>query len=179
MVSNSGYLKNRYVGQLYYFIAEKDSKNLQNNLYFKLYRSGINVFKNYPIMGVGNKNYRVESCGDVDKVIKYNYKCTTHPHQIYIELLSEHGFLGTSFLIFTFFLLIFRNFKKIIQSQNYIQIGAFVYLLSIFLPLIPSGSFFSDFNITFFFINLSLLYAVNKKTNIFYVEKKTKNSNFE
>ena len=179
VVSNSGYLKNRYVGQLYYFIAEKDSKNLQNSLYFKLYRSGINVFKNYPIMGVGNKNYRVESCGDVDKVIKYNYKCTTHPHQIYIELLSEHGFLGTSFLIFTFFLLIFRNFKKIIQSQNYIQIGAFVYLLSIFLPLIPSGSFFSDFNITFFFINLSLLYAVNKKTNIFYVEKKTKNSNFE
>ena len=52
------------------------------------------------------------------------------------------------------------------------EIGAFVYLLSIFLPLIPSGSFFSDFNITFFFINLSLLYAVNKKTNIFYVEKK-------
>ena len=86
VVSNSGYLKNRYVGQLYYFIAEKDSKNLQNSLYFKLYRSGINVFKNYPIMGVGNKNYRVESCGDVDKVIKYNYKCTTHPHQIYIEL---------------------------------------------------------------------------------------------
>ena len=103
MVSNSGYLKNRYVGQLYYFIAEKDSKNLQNSLYFKLYRSGINVFKNYPIMGVGNKKLQSRVMWRCRQGYKIHYKCTTHPHQIYIELLSEHGFLGTSFLIFTFF----------------------------------------------------------------------------
>ena len=56
-------------------------------------------------------------------------------------------------------------------SQNYIQIGAFIYLLSTFLPLLPSGSFFSDFNITLFFINFSLMYGVNKSTNIFFQKK--------
>ena len=171
LVSNSIYLKNRYVSQFYYYVLEKDSKNITNSLYYKLYRSGYNVFKNSPILGVGNKNYRIETCGDFEKVIKYKYKCTTHPHQVYIEFLSEHGFLGTFILLSLFFSLIFKNIKKILRSQNYIQIGCFVYLLSVFLPLIPSGSFFSDFNITFFFINLSVMYAVSKKTNIFFVEK--------
>ena len=178
LITNSNYLKNRYVGQFYYYLSEKDSKAVKKSLYYKLYRSGFNVFKNSPLLGVGNKNYRIEACGDVKKVIKFNYKCTTHPHQTYIELLSEHGFIGTLILLASFFLLIFKNLKKIIFSKNYIQIGSFVYLLSVFLPLLPSGSFFSDFNITFFFINLSFLYAVNQNTNIFYVEKNFKNSNF-
>ena len=178
LITNSNYLKNRYVGQFYYYLSEKDSKAIEKSLYYKLYRSGFNVFKNSPLFGVGNKNYRIEACGDVKKVIEFNYKCTTHPHQTYIELLSEHGFIGTLILLASFFLLIFKNLKKIIFSKNYIQIGSFVYLLSVFLPLLPSGSFFSDFNITFFFINLSFLYAVNQNTNIFFVEKNFKNSNF-
>ena len=60
-----------------------------------------------------------------------------------------------------------QNLKKIIQSKNYIQIGAFIYLVINFVPIIPGGSFFSDFNITFFMLNLSLMYAVDNKTNIF------------
>ena len=178
LITNSNYLKNRYVGQFYYYLSEKDSKAIEKSLYYKLYRSGFNVFKNSPLFGVGNKNYRIEACGDVKKVIEFNYKCTTHPHQTYIELLSEHGLIGAFILLASFFLLIFKNLKKIIFSKNYIQIGSFVYLLSVFLPLLPSGSFFSDFNITFFFINLSFLYAVNQNTNIFFVEKNFKNSNF-
>ncbi len=177
-VISSDYLKNRYVGQMYYYFANKDSKNIQNSLYYRLYKSGFNVFKNSPILGVGNKNYRIETCkSNLEKIKKNNYLCSTHPHQIYFEFLSEHGLLGTSILLSLFFYLIFKNFQKIILSQNYVQIGAFVYLLSIFLPLIPSGSFFNDFNITFFIINLSLMYAVNKDTNIFFVEKNNKNSN--
>ena len=35
---------------------------LNQNTYIKLYRSGYEVFKNSPLFGVGNKNYRVETC---------------------------------------------------------------------------------------------------------------------
>ena len=42
-----------------------------------------------------------------------------------------------------------------------------IYILTNFIPMIPSGAFFSDFNITFYMINLSLMYAVSNKTNIF------------
>ena len=178
-VSNSTYLKNRYVGQFYHYLVDQDSKNIKSSYYYVLYRSGYNVFKNSPILGVGNKNYRIETCkSDLDKVKKFDYVCSTHPHQLYLEFLSEHGLLGTTILVFLFFYLIFKNIKRIIYSQNYLQIGSFVYLIGVFLPLLPSGAFFSDFNLTFFFINLSILYAINKDTNIFFVEKKFKNSIF-
>ena len=178
-VSNSTYLKNRYVGQFYHYLTDQDSKNIKNSNYYQLYRSGYNVFKNSPLLGVGNKNYRIETCkSDLEKIRKFDYVCSTHPHQLYLEFLSEHGLLGTIFLISLFFYLIFKNVKKIIYSQNYLQIGSFVYLIAVFSPLLPSGAFFSDFNLTFFFINLSLLYAINKDTNIFFVEKKFKNSSF-
>ena len=170
IISNSNYLKNRYYGQLYKeAFIEKDSKFFKENTYIRLYKSGYQVFKNSPLFGVGNKNYRVETCSD--KAIKFDYYCTTHPHQIYLEFLSEHGLIGTTILLLTFFILIFLNLKVIILSQNYIQIGAFIYLLSTFLPLIPSGSFFTDFNITLFFINFSLMYGVCKNTNIFAQKK--------
>ena len=67
-----------------------------NNLYFDIYKSGYEVFNNYKLFGVGNKNYRVETCR-IDKTeinLKKDYYCTTHPHQIHFELLSEHGLIG-------------------------------------------------------------------------------------
>ncbi len=96
-----------------------------------------------------------------------DYYCLTHPHQIYIELLSEHGIFGTVIILSIIFYLLFRILNQIIKSQNYPQIGAFVFTFINFIPLLPSGSFFNDFNLTLFMINFSLMYAVNKETNIF------------
>ena len=172
-VLNSDYLKLRYFGQIFSKIyTEKNFKYFENSIYIKLYKSGFTVFKNYPLLGVGNKNYRIETC-DKEKVKKYNYFCITHPHQIYLEFLSEHGLIGTIIILFLFFVLIFQFLKIIILSQNYLQIGAFCFLLCNFLPIIPSGAFFSDFNITLFVINLSIMYAVNRKTNVFFSKKES------
>ena len=42
---------------------KKNFKNFkENNQYVRLYKSGFSVFKNYPVFGVGNKNYRLETC---------------------------------------------------------------------------------------------------------------------
>ena len=45
----------------------KVEKFAENSLYFKLYNSGISVFKNNQIFGVGNKNYRIETCDEKKK----------------------------------------------------------------------------------------------------------------
>ena len=172
VVNNSDYLKNRYIGQIFSKIyTEKNLEYFQNNIYIKLYKSGFEVFKNNPLTGVGNKNYRVETCSHKNKFKKNDYFCTTHPHQIYFEFLAEHGFVGIILLLYIFFKLIFKNLREIIGSQNYLQIGAFSFLISNFLPLLPSGAFFSDFNISLFILNLSILYAVNEKTNIFFIKE--------
>ena len=178
-VLNSDYLKKRYFDQIFSKIyVENNIEFFENNTYIKLYKSGFEVFKNNTLFGVGNKNYRVETCSYKNKFKKNDYFCTTHPHQIYFEFLSEHGLIGTILLLLIFFILIFKNLKKIIGSQNYLQIGAFIFLICNFLPLLPSGAFFSDFNISLFILNLSILYAVNEKTNIFFI-KENKNDIFK
>tara|TARA_X000000368_G_C22539229_1_gene496968 strand:- start:84 stop:554 length:471 start_codon:yes stop_codon:yes gene_type:complete len=144
---------------------EKILSFLKNQHYFELYRSGIAIFKDYPFFGVGNKNYRVVSSRDEN--IKDDYEYSTHPHQIYFEFLSEHGAVGTIILLSLIFLMMFKNLKIIILSRNSIQLGCFIYLIINFLPILPSGSFFADFNSTFFWLNLSIMYACNSKTNIF------------
>ena len=136
----------------------------QNIKYFAHYDAAIKIFKNYPVTGVGNKNFRVETCEVGGNPI---YLCGSHPHQIYFELLSEHGFLGTAMILFILFNLIFGKLKIIIESKNYTQIGCFAFLLSSLIPFLPSGAFFSDGVSTVFWINLSLMYSINKRTNIF------------
>lgn len=174
IIANSSYMKTRYISQIYNLFSTKEIKSehdLRKIKYFKLYNSGLTVFKNYPLFGAGNKNYRIETCNKKN-ANKFDYFCSTHPHQIYIEFLSEHGLIGSIIILSIFFTLIFKILRKITETKNYIQIGALTYILTHFLPMIPSGAFFSDFNITFYMLNLSLMYAVSNKTNIF--EKKIK-----
>ena len=169
IISQSEYLKIRYIGQIYDVLSNQRNfqKFKENNQYIRLYKSGYLVFKNYPIFGVGNKNYRVETCKDASEQLKYDYVCLTHPHQLYFELLSEHGLFGFVIILSIFFYLMFKILKSILLSKNYIQIGAFVFVIINFIPLLPSGSFFSDFNFTLFWINFSIMFACSKKTNIF------------
>ena len=182
LISQSEYLKLRYVGQLFkvgsnptevIWTIKNAKENIQkiwaNNIYSKLYRSGYAVFKNYPIFGVGNKNYRVEACRYIKTRTdeEKKYYCQTHPHQIYFELLSEHGLFGTIIILGILFYLMFKILKSILISRNYIQIGAFIFVLIHFTPILPSGSFFSDFNSVLFWINFSIMFGCNKTTNIF------------
>ena len=180
---NSSYLQYRYGKQLFAVVFSKifkenfakyydpnDRDLIKDNLYLNLYKSGYGVFKDYKLFGVGNKNYRVASCE-----AKYDpadeFLCITHPHQIYFELLSEHGLIGTIIIISIIFYLLFKILNSIILSKNYLQIGCFIYILLTFTPALPGGSFFNDFNATLFWLNFSIMYAYNKKTNIFFNKK--------
>jgi len=181
LFSSSYYLKLRYIGQTINKIDSKEKifKVYEEYLYFRIYRSGIEVFKKYPIFGVGNKNYRLQNACTINFIENdgrndgtNNKKgthvlCQTHPHQIYIEFLSEHGVIGSIILLTIIFKLIFSKFKIILRSENDLQLGCIIYLSTIFIPLLPSGSFFTDYNLTLFWLNLSILYASNPKTNIF------------
>ena len=166
-INSSDYLKLRYYSQFFDKInsEEKIIKFTQESIYFNHYKSGYEVFKKYPWFGVGNKNYRVETCNPL--VIEKNYICTTHPHQIYFEFLSEHGIVGTFILLGILFYLIFKILLNILKTRDEVQLGAFIYVIISFIPFLPSGSFFSDFNLTMFWINFSLMFACSKETNVF------------
>ena len=69
MVLNSNFLKVRFVHQINHLLN-------QNNIYFKLYESGFEVFKNNKFFGVGNKNYRIETCNEIKKMIDISVQHT-------------------------------------------------------------------------------------------------------
>ena len=176
LLNTSDFLKSRYDGQFFkplvsFFQPENQiqkneirANTLKDNIYIRLYQSGFEVFKKYPIFGVGNKNYRVETCTNEKKP---NYICTTHPHQLYFEFLAEHGLVGGMILLFILFNLIFSKIKTILTSKNYLQIGCLIFLTTSFIPFLPSGAFFADYNLTIFWVNLSIMYSIGKKTNVY------------
>ena len=166
LILNSQYLKSRFVNQVKHIFFE-------NNLYFKLYKSGIEVFKNNKVFGVGNKNYRIETCRNTNSDFEKKdvYVCNTHPHQIYIEMLAEHGMIGSILILFILYKIIFSKIFIVMKEKNYIQVGSLIYLILTFTPLLPSGAFFSDYMLTLFMINIAIFYCSNEKLNIFNLKK--------
>ena len=158
LLFSSSFLKLRFIYQINSLIKK-------DNVYFQLYDSGFEVFKNNKLFGVGNKNYRIETCKEIDKNEKYF--CSTHPHQIYFELLSEHGLFGTLIFFFIMYKIIFSKIRKSLLQNNYLKLGSLIYMMLIFIPILPSGAFFNNYMLTIFTINLSIFYASDKQLNIF------------
>jgi len=142
------------------------SQRFENIKYFAHYDTAIEIFKDNKLNGIGNKNFRFK-CHD-KKYFKENLKfthqrCTTHPHQIHFELLSEQGLLG----YFIFFLFLISFFKKKLfndlREKNIFKNTINFYLIIFLIPILPSGSLFSTFNgfLFWFFLGLANL----KKTN--------------
>jgi O-antigen ligase len=130
------------------------------------YATAIEIFKEYPIFGVGNKNFR-EECSK-KKYYNYQYdktefRCSTHPHQIYLELLSEHGIVGTLTIFFIFFYFLKKSMKIYIKNKNLVHLGSIIFVFTTFIPIIPSGSFFSSWGAIIFWLNFSIMLFYNKQ----------------
>ena len=130
------------------------------------YYTAINIFKEFKITGVGLKNFREFSS---KKKFTPDFATTTghstHPHQIYFEILSEMGILGIIFFGITFFYSIIRSIINNLMSKYLIGISGVLYITFTFLPLIPSGSFFTSYGATLFWINFGLMYYFKEKFN--------------
>jgi O-antigen ligase len=130
------------------------------------YDTAIKIFNNYPLFGSGIKTFRSESSKDSYK--SYNSsidqkRWATHPHQIHLEFLSETGIFGyLSFLIF-FLYTIGISLKYYFASKNLYQLSAILFTSITLLPILPSGSFFTTYGATIFWINFAIMIAHNNK----------------
>jgi len=114
-----------------------------------LIRTSFNMFIDKPIMGHGPKMFR-EKCKD-DKYAVGNWPCSTHPHNFYIQLLSETGIIGFLFLLSALGYVIYtaiRQLKSIIFRQKRPLTDYQVCLLAGILisvwPFSPNGNFFNN-----------------------------------
>ena len=136
------------------------SQRLENIKYFAHYDTAIEIFKNKKLNGIGNKNFRFECHNKkyIKENIKFTYqRCSTHPHQVHFELLSEQGLIG----YFIFMLFLFSYFKEKffndLKEKNIFKITINFYLIIFIIPILPSGSLFSTFNgfLFWFFLGLA------------------------
>ena len=168
---NSG-AKYRYYDQIKSIYSKNGITNfLKKSNYGAHYDTAFKIFKNYPLFGIGIKNFRVESGtakyrdGSYKSLDGSNYslRWATHPHQIHFELLSETGIFGyLSFLLFIITSLFF-SLKNYFKNKNLFQLSSIIYTVVFLIPLFPSGSFFSTFTSSLFWINYAIMMSYIKK----------------
>jgi len=163
---NTGY-KLRYISQFTNVLSKNGiSYYFDNSIYGAHYNVAKEIFKDNIIFGAGIKNFRIESYDKKYEDLNHNQnerRANTHPHQIHYEFLSETGLFGyLSFAVFIFFSF-YLTIKSYIKDRNYYQLAAFFYVLISLLPLIPSGSFFSTYGSSLFWLNYAIMVGYIKK----------------
>ena len=129
------------------------------------YISAYKMFLDNKILGIGIKNFRYY-CDDKNYVSALS--CSTHPHNSYLQILTETGIIGLLFIIIIllFFLtnLIKHIYFKII-GKNYFTDFEICLLsgLAIYLwPFIPTGNVFNNWLNIILFIHFPFLFMSRK-----------------
>tara|TARA_Y100000996_G_scaffold379223_1_gene332368 strand:+ start:1081 stop:2364 length:1284 start_codon:yes stop_codon:yes gene_type:complete len=136
--------------------------------------TAIKMFKDKPLLGHGVKSFRFNCKKEpykIDIFDNYNFRlnCGNHPHNTYLQLISETGIIGFSFIFFFFLYILlsliknFYNFKK----KNFKKSFDFkiCILACIFINLFPfttTGNFFNNWLTIVYFFPIGILFYLNK-----------------
>jgi O-antigen ligase len=135
--------------------------------YFSLYKSAFYVFNHSFWIGSGMKSY-LKKCYELKKH-KEELLCAPHPHNLYLEILVNQGFVGFSiFVIFLYFLFkkyfLFLTKLRIDQINRFLMLIFLIILISELWPLRSYGSIFQTVNGSIFWFILALVSSSNKNS---------------
>ena len=159
-------VKARFVNELAQMQVNNSLKNyvIFSN-YGPHYLSSIEIFKKNILFGTGIKTFRI-ACKNISLNKYYDSDdersksgCSTHPHQYYFEILSALGLVGFILFLSFFLYLIFRIINSFFSTKNFILLSTGAFFVLQLIPLLPTGSFFTSFGATIFFINIGLIYT--------------------
>ena len=130
-----------------------------------IYESSLYLYKENKIFGIGTNNFR-------NKCEKRNIEiCNNHPHNYYIQLLTENGIIGILSLFVLFGLLIKRliyHLRKYFINRSYdllsiiiLYAGSIIYLM----PFHPSSSFYNTWTNVFLYIYFGIILFLENKLN--------------
>ena len=116
--------------------------------------SGYETWKQNKIFGGGLKSFKI----NCPKVLR---NCSTHPHNYYLEILSDLGIIG---LVLICFIGVYIIYKSFLVKNRILTPFIYLFLIEIF-PFKTTGSFFTTSNSTYIFLILAVIagYTLNKK----------------
>ena len=152
-------------------ILEKDLKNNYVPPYLRQFLTFYDTWLMHKYIGGGIKNFRYycHKRPNIDKNSKFI--CNMHPHNYYLEILTETGIVGFSlialaFLIIIHLTLIKKYFLTSALNKNKVIVPfIFLFLVEIF-PIKSTGSFFTTGNATYLFIIIGILIGLMRKENL-------------
>ena len=163
------------VSQIFIALTNKEFDNKNKPQYLKEFSTFYETWMMSKYIGGGIKNFRYycHVRPNIDKNSKFI--CNMHPHNYYLEILTETGLIGFITLIIFFSLVLYKTFYKkyftysILQSNNKIIPFIFLFIVEIF-PIKSTGSFFTTGNTTYLFLIMAILIGLCNQNNL--IDKK-------
>ena len=138
----------------------------QHELHF---RGALKIFLDNKVFGIGPKLFRYHCSNDKyfikEKINfedeRYLTSCSTSPHNLFIQALSETGIVG-SIPIFFLIVILYYNFFKILlfksKSDKFYLIFIYLSCIITLSPFTPMGNIFSSYISTMIYFNISIAY---------------------
>ena len=145
--------------------------NIFSEIHESHYSSAYKMFLENKIMGIGIRNFR-NFCNE-ERYKTHEVSCTTHPHNTYVQLLSETGLIGFSFAIILFFYFTFKmlnHLKGALFKKEYLfsdfQICLLAAILITIWPFAPTGNFFNNWISIIYYFPVGLFFWSVKNKNL-------------
>jgi len=111
--------------------------------YFWVMGAGLSVFETAPVLGIGLPAHR-ELCPSI-LVETPKFRCDNHPHNYYIQFLTETGVIGLitgSVMIISIIWAAFAGRRQ--NRANVVFATAFVIPFGLFFPIQSTGNFLAN-----------------------------------
>jgi O-antigen ligase len=126
--------------------------------YYRVMGAGLSVFETAPVLGIGPATHR-ELCPSILGETP-EFRCDNHPHNYYIQFLTETGVIGLitgSVMIISIIWAAFAGRRQ--NRANVVAATAFVIPFGLFFPIQSTGDFFGQWNNIFMWSAIALALA--------------------
>lgn len=164
-------LKKRIIDTSYSQLNIKNSQiHIFSDQHERHFMSAIKMIKDKPLFGIGPKNFRIE-CNNEKYYVRDG--CSTHPHNILLQLLAETGIVGTiPFLLVVLYITrcyvrqFYNKFFHSIYLYSDFRISILTSIMICICFVLPTGNFFGNWYSVFLYLFLGiLLFDKNRKNN--------------
>jgi len=170
-------IKSRFIDNTFSHLISSSSFKEYNehNPYTPMYITAYEIFKDNKVIGVGLGSYLEKSheffrqypYDTPNKINKrfngYIIKPGTHPHQHHFEILATMGLTGYLFLLAFLLYFFYKSIKFYKKKGDNINLSSFLIILAFCIPFLPTGSFFTTYGASIFWLNFSLMNLGNFK----------------
>ena len=110
-----------------------------------------------------------------NKIPDVKFICNMHPHNYYLEILTETGVVGLILILTIFLIIIYKTLYKKYFTDSILKFNVtivpfiFLFIAEIF-PFKSTGSFFTTGNSTYLFLLIGIMTGLVRRKN--FIENK-------